>query len=471
MGSNIRLIGDDYCYSGVLQTEGFFGGQRVSYMEDVPYHGDRYTLTLVSFLISLLPGAVNGWIPALTIALYGWALYLFFTHLLKKIDWELPTLYRVMIALATAYFTLLLAPTVRQSLYFRSAMLPSLAPIIGTIFLVGWLLRVEKPKPYQIALVGVLAFVNGGLAENGAAFQGVALGLLLFSALWDVKRSGWKQWSALFLPLAGIAGTVLSVGVMALSPSISATLDAGRVPLGTALRLSLTHTFDAYEGFFRTQYLVVLVLLVFGFMVVVTGWQAAAHKTDKPQGAIGSTVLYLVLAQVVSLLLIFAIMLPSAYSRGVYPDPRHLIVVSMVMVANLIFVGFITGKLVLTLFALLPKGIRAVSLFGAALILLAVGLLYPVRYLPRTLQDRYLYQYWAQEWTSRDAVIRAAAARGEPEVHVMEMDHLIEDVGELGPDPDRNWYNQCAANAYGIVIYADQPGWDEGLTEYLSTRQ
>jgi hypothetical protein len=51
------------------------------------------------------------------------------------------------------------------------------------------------------------------------------------------------------------------------------------------------------------------------------------------------------------------------------------------------------------------------------------------------------------------------------------MDHLIEDVGELGSEPDRNWYNQCAANAYGIVIYADQPGWDEGLTQYLSTRQ
>jgi hypothetical protein len=285
-----------------------------------------------------------------------------------------------------------------------------------------------------------------------------------------VKRSGWKQRSALFLPLAGIVGTVLSVGVMALSPSISATLDAGKVPLGTALRLSLTHTAAAYAGFFRTQYLVVLVILTFGFMVAVAGWQAT-HRTDDPKSALGLTVLSLALAQMVSLLLIFAIMLPSAYSRGVYPDPRHLIAVSVVMVFNLIFVGFIIGKQGLALLVLLPKGMRKVSFFGAALILLAVGLLYPVRYLPQTIQDRYLYQYWVQEWTERDTVIRAAAARGEPEVHVLEMDHLIEDVGELGSEPDRNWYNQCAANAYGIVIYADQPGWDEGLTQYLSTRQ
>lgn len=471
MGSFIRLIGDDYCYGGILQTEGFFGGQRVSYMEDVPYHGDRYTLTFVSFLISLLPPAVNGWIPFLTIGLYGWALYLFFTNLLKKINWEFPALYRVLIALATAYFTLLLAPTVRQSLYFRSAMLPSFAPIIGTIFLVGQLLRIEKPKSYQVVLVGVLAFVNGGLAENGAAFQGVALGLLLLTALWDVKQSGWKQWSALFLPLAGIVGTVLSVGVMALSPSISATLDAGKVPLGTALRLSLAHTVDAYKGFFRAKQTAFEMIMLLGYFSVALSSWIKRTPMEKLSFNFKSFIFSLAISQIVSLTLIFAIMLPSAYSRGVYPDPRHLIAVSVIMVINWIFVGLQFGKVGIAIVSRFSRRKSKLYIVFFVLFLFFIGLIYPIRYSFEVIEDRHLYQYWAREWTERDATIRAAAARGETEVHVLLMDHLIEDVGELGPDPVQNWYNLCAADYYGVDIYADQPGWEEGLKEFLSTRR
>ena len=67
-------------------------------------------------------------------------------------------------------------------------MLPSFAPIIGTLFLVSQLLRISKPKGYHIALTGLFALINGGLAENGTAFQGMALGVLLLAALWRGRR-------------------------------------------------------------------------------------------------------------------------------------------------------------------------------------------------------------------------------------------------------------------------------------------
>ena len=471
MGSFIRLIGDDYCYGGVLQTKGFLGGQLASYLGKVPYHGDRYTLTLVSFVISVLPPAVNGWIPLVTIVLYCLALYLFFQNLLRRTNVDLPAAIRILITVAAAYFTLLLAPTVRQSLYFRSAMLPSFAPIIGTLFLVSQLLRISKPKGYHIALTGLFALINGGLAENGAAFQGMALGVLLLAALWSVRKSRWQQWHPVVLPLVGIAGTLLSVTAMALSPSISAALEADKISLGAALRLSLTHMMDAYTGFFKTQYLVVVVLLVVGFLAAVLASRPLTDQTEKPSFDLKSLAIPLALAQLASLLLIFAIMLPSAYSRGVYPDPRHLIAVSVVMVINLMVGGYVLGKQSLAVIVKLPKWMETVSLIGAAFLLLGIGLLYPVRYLPHAIQDRFLYQYWAEEWTQRDAVIRTAAAQGEAEIHVMLLDHLIEDVGELGPEPDKNWYNQCAVDYYGIKIYADQPGWDEGFTEFLSIHQ
>ena len=470
MGSFIRLIGDDYCYGGILKTHGFFGGQWTSYMEKVPYHGDRYTLTLVSFLIALLPPSINGLMPLMTIVLYVWVLYSLIKNLMRRAGLDLPVAFRILLAVAAAYFTLLLAPTVRQSLYFRSAMLPSFAPIIGTLFLVSQLIRISQPKWYHFVLVGFFAFFNGGLAENGAAFQGMALGLLLLAALWSAWRSGWRQWRPAALPSVGVAATLASIGVMAVSPSINAELGAEKVPLGAALRLSLGHTMDAYVEFFKTQYLVVLFLLIFGFLVAILAHLVLAAQADKPTFSVKSLVVPLVTAQAVSLLLIFAIMVPSAYIRGVYPDPRHMIAVSVVMALNLIFVGFVLGRQSLAIIARLPKGMGTVSFFGAALLLLVIGVLYPIRYLPRTIQDRFLYQYWAQEWTQRDELTREAAAQGEPEIHVMVLDHLVEGVGELGPEPDKNWYNQCAAEYYGIAIYADQPGWEEGYKEYLDNR-
>jgi hypothetical protein len=46
-------------------------------------------------------------------------------------------------------------------------------------------------------------------------------------------------------------------------------------------------------------------------------------------------------------------------------------------------------------------------------------------------------------------------------LEVMQLDHVIPDVGELNPDPGY-WYNQCAAGYYGIdSISANQPGWDQ----------
>jgi hypothetical protein len=465
MGSFIRLIGDDYCYGGVLKTDGFFGGQWRSYVGKVPYHGDRYTLTFTSFLITLFSPAINGFIPAITIVIYSGALYLLIKNLMRKLGLDLPVAFRILLAVAAAYFSLLLAPTIRQSLYFRSAMLPSFAPIVGSIFLASQLLRISKPNWYHIVLAGLFVFINGGLAENGAAFQGMVTGLLFLAALWSVRKSGWQQWHPVILPLVGAVGTIISVVVMALSPSISVVLDAGKVPLGTAISLSLRHMVDAYIGFFTTKYLIVVILVIFGFLAAIL-----ANKKDKPTFNFKSMVIHLALSQVVSLLLIFAIMVPSAYSRGVYPDPRHLIAVSVVMVFDLIFIGFIIGNQGLTIFAKLPKRMKTVSLIGSAVLLLGIAVLYPIRYLPETVQERLLYQYWAQEWTRRDKLIRETAAQGETEIHVMLLDHLIEDVGDFNPDPAKSWYNQCGADYYGIEIYADQPGWEEGFNEFLGIR-
>jgi hypothetical protein len=77
-----------------------------------------------------------------------------------------------------------------------------------------------------------------------------------------------------------------------------------------------------------------------------------------------------------------------------------------------------------------------------------------------------LFRYWSKQWDKRHEQIIEAVMAGDKEVHVIQLDHIIENVGELGPDPTSPTYNEPASIYYGIQIIADLPGWDEGFREF-----
>ncbi len=467
MGSFIRLIGDDYCYAGVEEKYGFFGGQVESYFHEVPYHGDRFTLTLVSFLISLFPPEVNGWIPLATIILFCLANFFLIQSLVRYLNGQLSVMVTILISVVVAFFTLLLAPTVNQSLYFRSAMLPSFAPIIFTIFLAGWLLWVKKIKWHHYLLVFLAALLNSALSENGAAFQAMALGILLLYFIRQQLKPVARAWTRTILTFLALAGTAISVLIMWLSPSIVDMLNTANTTLWDSIGLSLIHSFDYYMGFFKAQYLVVIVLLLTGGLAALV--KRTSDKTsNQPKTRYGLKNFIIILdIQLISMLLIFSLMLPSAYTRNAYPDPRHLIGATLVMTANIFFIGFSLAETSITFLEKLNLHFSFIVKISAGVLLILVGIFYPVRYIPHITREYLLFQYWSKQWELRNDEIIAAMHSGMDLVHVMRLDHIIEDVGELGSDPQTNWYNQCAALYYGIEIYADQPGWEEGLKEFV----
>ena len=469
MGSFIRLIGDDYCYAGVLQTYGFFDAQAQSYLNKMPYHGDRFSLTLISTLISLLRPEVNGVIPGLTILAFVGSLVYFFASLSARFSLRLPKGSGFFLGLVAAYFTLLMTPTVKQSLYFRSAMLPSFAQIIGTLFLAGFILR---PRPLRwVELLPALLFsvLNGGLSENGAAFQGMATGIIFLVGLigWLFNKA--NRPAQMSLSAAAILGTIVAGVVMWLSPSIAEARGEMSISIITAFGMSLRHAWAFFSGVFRTQYNAVgIVFLATLSLFVMSLRETTAHE-KLADARPGHLLVALLLSQVVAFALIFSLMLPSAVTRSAYPDPRHLIGGVLVVILDILFSAFLLGRLVLALWQKKGNALGwKVLEWGAATLLVAVALAYPVRYIPTITRDRQLFSYWSQQWTQRHAEIVAAADAGEVEIHVLQLDHIIEDVGELGPDPATNWYNQCAINYYGVTIYADQPGWEEGFNQFQS---
>ena len=71
------------------------------------------------------------------------------------------------------------------------------------------------------------------------------------------------------------------------------------------------------------------------------------------------------------------------------------------------------------------------------------------------------YAKWAAFWDQHDLAIQQGKQAGIMDLNVVQIDHIIPDVGGLSPDPG-HWYNICASQYYSVkTITADQPGWDD----------
>ncbi len=143
-GLSMRYSGDDYCYAGVLRLHGFFETQVFSYLHSIMYNGNRYSLTLFSSLVGVFPPVANGILPGLAIILFligiTWVL-LAGARLFEKPD-EKPydPLIFFFLAEALVFFTFNQTPNLDQSLFWRSGMLPYLAPLIANIYLAGFII-------------------------------------------------------------------------------------------------------------------------------------------------------------------------------------------------------------------------------------------------------------------------------------------------------------------------------------------
>ncbi len=463
MGSFMRIIGDDYCYGGVLRAYGFWEAQIQAYFNKMPFHGNRYTLTLASTFFSMFPPVVNGIIPSIAILIFVGGNYTLISVISRKWRLNLSLMGRLLSGLGIAFFTFWLAPTINQSLYFRSAMLPSTMPVILLLFLTAFMLTGPVWGWLDVVLSFIFAILNAGFSENGAAIQGMLAFLVFGLTLWKKFRSSLDSNLMLLKPLSTLVGTIVGVAIMWVSPSISTVRGEMDSFVLQALVLSLRHTFDFYLGTFRTVYLGAAAITFFGVLVffLFLAGETFSHRAES--ASLRSFIVAILVTHVSTLALIFALMVPSAFTRNVYPDPRHMIAGMMIMVIALVITGVCLAGIVLKIVHRLGWSKNSLMVLISGVIMVVFSILYPVRYVSQITIQRSLFQYWAMQWDKRHAVIVQAAEAGQEAVHVMTLDHIVEDVGELCPQPEKCWYNGCAAQYYEIQVYADQPGWEEGL--------
>jgi hypothetical protein len=345
-------------------------------------------------------------------------------------------------------------------------MVSSFGTHIGA-FVLGGLILWQKPlKWYWFPLIFFYALFNAGLSENGAAYQGVMAALLLLFGIY-LKHKGAKSCPRICtLSLTALLATMVAIIIMWKSPGILVLKRDISNSLFDAINLSFHHVYNFVKELLLSKTLDIALILLLGFLMFFIAQHAGQTRMPKKSGRPINTLVLLVIVQALNLLFIFALMLPSAYTRNAYPDPRHFMGAVLAFMIACFVTGFYSGALV---HAWLRKSkiLTTNAFFMVSLAaFLIISLIYPLTAVPGITAERLKYKYWAMQWDQRHDLIVQAAEAGEQEIHVLQMDHIIENVSELGPDPTSPTYNEPASIYYGITIIADQPGWDEGFIEF-----
>jgi hypothetical protein len=410
IGSYARYTADDYCWAGVLRTEGFWHAQVHWYTDYSP----RYAFTFVVNLVELAGPAI---VPALPlVAILVWLATLSWTFL----QFRLKALCAVALAEVAALATLQTAPDLPQSLYWQTGMLTYLLPLVLATFLVGWV-RVTR-RGWALAISALVTFSAGGLSETYLIPQNVALTLALLASLVLARRQKTTQAHLAAALFGGVLALVFILAAPATTSRIAGT------PADLWLALSASVATAAYQAQHLARYFPFTVLVCLALPGLLGA--SAAHVDRR---------LVVAVTVGVAITLPFCYF-PSFYAQNGNPPARSLIVPGAILIAYVLFLGYAFGSV----WQRVPEPRRlAVSL---ALLLVPIGV--AVLSLP----EPAVAAQHAALWDAEDQQIRASRDSGQADVTVQPLPaYLGEDF--VTPDSD-NWFNLCVARYYGLQSIA-----------------
>jgi hypothetical protein len=437
------------------------GTQVYAYLYETSYGGNRFSLNLADAIGSAAGPRASGLWPGLILVLWVAGMALALSELFKATGRKVPLPGLLLAGCGVAFFVLSLTPNLSQSFYWRSALFTYLLPMTVNTYLTAFVLNRLRHKgnlAISAGLVLIFAFFAAGFSETVTALEIGIYALVFAAGSFALFRK--VSWSRRLSWLAGAAliGALLALVVLVLSPANHIRQQSLPPPPGFAalVRMSLYNAYIFLRISF-SKHLGVLTLAGLAFLAVSYLTSAQPAKINIPRLAARITA-----ALAAIYLLVVCVVAPSAYGESSYPDLRALIAAWWVLVAGIGTLGWMAGEFLAEWAAashLTPKT-AAAARFGAAIVLLALCAL-PIIIAFQTYAQLPRYQKWAAFWDTRDAQLWQDSRANVSTAEVIQLDHIIQDVGELSPQPTF-WYNVCAARYYGVKqIVADLPGWDK----------
>jgi hypothetical protein len=433
VGAFARYVADDYCWAGVLRTQGFLTAQALWYSGYSP----RYAFTFIVNVVELAGPAIVPALPATAILV--WLATLTWTF--RQV--RLPTLGAVLGAEVATLATLQTAPDMGQSLYWQTGMLTYVLPLVLASFLLGWIARAVRSRRlsrWQVAVSGLVTLFAGGLSETYLIPQNVLLTLSAAVVLvWGPRPS---RRVALAHLLGALGGGVLALGIIVVAPATTYRLGGG-TPADLWLAGSAAIATAAYQVLRLVRYFPLTVLLCLVAPGVILRTLAARGQPHILSTVSGRWFALITALIVLSLPFCY---FPSFYAQNGNPPARSLIVPGALLTGYLLFAGYSLDRW-------LGQWRPAPSVLAAAtLLVVLVPLGIAAASLPQVAQAA---QY-ATLWDAEDAAIRTSRDAGQADVRVPP---LPPNLGEsyVSSDP-ANWFNVCVARYYGVRTIAAQGG-------------
>jgi hypothetical protein len=448
LGYFSRYIADDFC--SVMQAERL-GILRATWFWYLNWSG-RYSASMLDAIVGLLGPKAVPFVVSFTIMIWLAALTALFRVTLD----QLKNSVLVSLALATtSLFSLfLLAPDIRQSLYWGQGMRSVVPPLImGTLQVILWnYIRAREWTRLPLVFSGILSFfwalVAGGFSETYAALQVAAL-MLSILVLLIAKKFKFST-ETVFL-VSGLLGAITAVMIIALAPGSSERQSYFPAPPGMVGILTIS-----LQSFF--VYSISLVNSPEKILTIFSLFSLAALAGSQLERAMNARLLVVILGLMIGLTL--TCFPPAAYAMSGPPPDRTLIVPTYFFVIGLLAFGIVSGNL------LRQKQNFIVVRWLPGLMILALMLSVSINSL-NLYQSRSEFIEYAKFWDETDAKIRAAKQNGEKQVLVPAVPNWISLA--LPNDNPKFWLNLCMSLYYDVQIFGDTPPSTSGSQDQINS--
>jgi len=449
LGRFTRFIADDFCSAYYAEELGFV--RSIWYW----YHtwSGRYSAFGMDWLVltKLLGMYSINIVPPIILVVWivftSAAIYLS----LKSFSPERNNLFpAILLAASLIYILLVLNPNVPQSLYWWNGVRSYTLPLVVLSFYTFVFLIISKQiqATKQLIFWGIMSFTflfaSGGLSETYVVMQLILLAFLAILKITSMPRK--KTDPELFLLLAGLLGTILSLVVIISAPGNAirqSRLDSS-LNLTNLMLISLTgygeFVLDLFNQANKFTGLIGVVLL--------TMWVGLQYKDAVKQP--WKIFVYFVSGFALS----FVCILPGVYGYSTMPPTRTLIIPVFVLIICFLQTSFLTGswlskKIYMSLW--IKNGLMVLA---GALMLVSTAITSQSLY-----ESRFAYIEFAERWDAVDAQILRAKADGQDFVKIPSMENWAR-LDRPNQDPGF-WVNECYTGIYGIEVYGPPFIWED----------
>ena len=437
-GWQSRYLADDYCYDAEFIKHGFLEGQIDSYLNQMPYSSNRYSLTFFSGVAWKLGGVqVMPILPALSIILWCLSIFYSIKQGSKFANYRLSNITNAFVTFTILFFTILLAPNQYQILFWRSGMLPYLFPLVINTFLLGrFFYYLQRNHLFKFGLIelGLLAWVAAGFSETIFAFQTGFWTLMMIIMIW--RREAIGRNAAVAILLGSLTGAVLLI----FNPTNAVRQSPFPPPpniMNLAL-ISMQFALDFIVNYLRSTPLPILILFSMGILLGLVEYRKVVITWRR-------SIIVLIGSVIATGILMICIMAPTVWSMSSFPEQRSLLagvyLINIVLLALGCWLGILGS-------VLLQKFVPNYIYISVCLIAMVLQSAYLIHFIPSTYNLISVYENRAEMWDTRNAQILKARDEGQTQLVIPGIDSIAK-IFELQPK-ENHWVNRCAAEYYFV---------------------